>query len=117
LKYPIPNQVRNTIPIDFVKNPVAEYPRLITLPLCKVIHIPIIRCTRFKITGAKTPSRKYNTIFCILFYYLNINNGKYLMYKTRNHFIRSKSLGVGQARRTKQLPGHKEENLFVTYDG
>jgi len=35
--------------------------------------------------------------------------------RTRNYFIRSKILGVGQVRRMKQLPGHKVEKLLLRY--
>ena len=59
-KKPTPIQVKNIIPIVLVKNPAAENPNPITLPLATVIHIPNTRCIRLRIIGAKTPNIKYH---------------------------------------------------------
>ena len=82
LRYPIPNQVKKTIPMDFVKNPAAVYPKLITFPFCNVIHIPTTRCIKLRKTGAKTPRTKYNIIRSIFVYYI-ISFSRYYLHTRR----------------------------------
>ena len=81
--YPIPNQVKKTIPTDFVKNPAAEYPRLITFPLCNVIQIPTTRCIKLRKIGARTPRTKYNIIRSIFVYYIISFSRYYLHSKSQ----------------------------------
>ena len=58
-KYPTPNQVRNNIPIDFVRNPTPVNPKLITLPLYITIYIPANKCNIFNNIGAIIPNKIY----------------------------------------------------------
>ncbi len=55
-KNPIPNQVKNNIPIVLVRKLIPVNPNDITLPLCVTTYNPIIRCNRFSIIGASIPN-------------------------------------------------------------
>ena len=82
LKYLIPNQVKNNIPIVLVTKPTAENPHPITLPLATVIHIPNTRCIKFNIIGAKTPNKIYSIIsYSKVFKYTPYDNYTYYYYE------------------------------------
>ena len=61
-KYPTPNQVKNIIPMDLVRNPIPLNPKPITLPRATVTYIPTHICMRLRKIGANTPNKKYSII-------------------------------------------------------